>query len=276
MKKIILIYLLFHSLWVQAEILKTAFYSAQALEDSQLIVKFTNGRIGYLSGDKKHLKNKISRLAENQMVEVELDKEMNLVAIYSLGLKQSKSFTDTPSLSLFRPDYSPTVLPTFSHAMTIFSRLNSSYGRLSECSNRAHIWAYEESKNHGIKSEKVYVFFTASYINRFRFKWWYHVAPLVSVQIGNSVEKLVLDYMFGHQPLSIKEWTDKFVFTQRTCKATSRFSEYDVNPQTEDCYLMIDTMYTWNPIDLSNQERSHYVKKEFSRSEIWAAYEQAF
>ncbi len=276
MKKIILTTLVLCPLYAQAEILKTSLYSIESIDDSQLMVRFTNGRIAYVPKEAGALKMKLSRIEENELIEATLDKNYSLTEINSRGFKRRNDLTSTASSAFYSPEFSPTVLSSPSMAATMFSRLNSDYGRSSECSNRAHVWAYEEDKNHGIKSEKVYVLFTASYINRFRFKWWFHVAPLVSVKIGNSVEKFVLDYMFGRQPVTIKEWTDQFVFSRRACKETTHFSEYDVNPQTEDCYLMTDSMYTWTPYDLRDQERGQQAKTDFSRGEIWSAYQQAF
>jgi hypothetical protein len=49
-----------------------------------------------------------------------------------------------------------------------------------------------------------------------------------------------------------------------------------VNPQTEDCYLMIDSMFTWNPMDMKNQELYGRYKNQFVRGEINFAYKQAF
>ena len=123
---------------------------------------------------------------------------------------------------------------------------------------------------------KIFVLFTASYIDRVRFKWWFHVAPMLTVNEGGKIERRVLDYMFAHRPLTVREWTNQLVFSKRPCLPTTRFSEYDVNPQTEDCYLMDAPMYDWTPTDLRNQEMQGKYKTEFSQGEIRAAYSEAF
>src|SRR5690606_15063954 len=109
-------------------------------------------------------------------------------------------------------------------------------------------------KRSGTKSNKVFVLFTASYINRNKFKWWFHVAPLVEVNESGSIQSRVMDFRYTDRPLPIKEWTDVMVFSKRPCKVTTKFSEYDINPQTEDCYLMVESMYYRLPGDIYNQE----------------------
>src|SRR5690606_7148135 len=126
-------------------------------------------------------------------------------------------------------NFQPTVIPNYMEADKIFNRLNPNWRRSSECSNRAHIWAHEEYNKYNIKSEKAFIFFTASYINQNRFKWWFHVAPMLTVNENGQMVKRVLDVIFNHQPVTIKEWTDNFIFSKRPCKVTTKFSEYDVN-----------------------------------------------
>jgi len=173
-------------------------------------------------------------------------------------------------------DFKPTIIQGKQEALKIFERLRSNYTRKSECSDRAHIWAYDEFINHQIFSQKIFIFFTASYINKHSFKWWFHVAPMIKVQENNSIQEYVLDYRYAHEPLLLKDWSDLMVHSKRSCKWTTKFSEYDINPQTEDCYFIKESMYYRLPSDLSFKETHQQFKTEFRRSEINYSLSQAF
>jgi len=174
------------------------------------------------------------------------------------------------------PDFKPTIIQGQKEALKIFERLRSNYRRKSECSDRAHIWAYDEFINNKIFSQKIFIFFTASYINRYSFKWWFHVAPMILVQENNSIKEYVLDFRYAQAPLLLKDWSDLMVHTKRNCKLTTKFSEYDVNPQTEDCYFIKDSMYYRLPSDLSLRETNQQYQTKFNLSEIKYSLSQAF
>ena len=251
---------------LEAETFFAHLIGSEKINTQITLLKFSNGRVA--------LTNDVLHLETNDPYAVIVDENQNLLQIQSDN-KALPLDSEPPHHFHMSPPPTPTLISA-PQAYDIFNRLNSRYKRSSECSNRAHIWAWEEFTKHQMTSEKVYVLFTASYINKHRFKWWFHVAPLFSIKKDNNVEKWVFDFMFNPRPVTIKEWTDGFVFTKRPCLYTEKFSEYDVNPQTEDCYLMIDSMFTWNPIDLKNKELSGQSKSQFSRGEINFAYKQAF
>jgi hypothetical protein len=237
-------------------------------------IRFENGRVGYLTPADR-AKSRYSLILEGTSVTVDLDDD-NIIR----NVRRNSQETRSPELlnleNTTAINYEPTVISDMSTLNLIFDRLNPDFKRISECSDRAHVWAYDEYNNHGIKSEKVFIFFTASYINRHRFKWWFHVAPLMTVNNDGVLEKKVLDFRYMSGPASIKEWTDLMVYSRRTCKETTKFSEYDVNPQTEDCYLMVDSMYYRLPLDLHNQETQNKYRNSFYPSEISFSSRAAF
>jgi hypothetical protein len=275
MKKLIVLCFVLGSLPLMAEVVRSPIHSVEKIESNYLI-KFENGRVGFLSAhDKSFGAHNLQNLA-GSMVEARLNEDYSVVSMKVLEEqpKESKALKILDNEEA--PLYEPTIVPSLNEATKIFKRFNPNYRRASECSNRAHVWASEEFKKTNLKSMKVYALFTASYITRVRFKWWYHVAPMLAVKEGGKVERRVMDFMFTHQPVKVKEWTDQFVFSKRPCLPTTKFSEYDVNPQTEDCYLMDGPMYNWTPTDLSNEELQGRYKTEFSQGEIRAAYSEAF
>lgn len=238
----------------------------------QWIVRFANGRTGFLTSG-----NSLpSQYRPNLMFDIDLDDELKIKSLRPQAQVISESMEATSLVGLQDEDYRPTILQDEAVAKSLFQTLNSNYQRHSECSDRAHVWSWELFNRHNLRTEKVFVFFTASYINRYRFKWWFHVAPLVSVKNKDTPQKYVFDYVFLPSPKSIREWTNLFVYTKKECKMTTRFSEYDHNPQIEDCYLMTSPMYLWTPVDLMDQEVYDRIKKNFSLPDIKSAYGQAF
>jgi hypothetical protein len=183
---------------------------------------------------------------------------------------------EIPGPDNLRTSFEPTILPSLDEAKITFNRLNSSYHRESQCFNRAHVWASEEFKTNGLKSMKVFLFFTASYITRHRFNWWFHVAPLVKAMHDGRVTSRVLDFRYADRPLTVKEWTDTFFMSSRPCLVTDKFSDYDVNPQTEDCYLITTNMYFWQPKDIAQRDTDGIEKENFATGSLQSAYGQAF
>ncbi len=265
MKNFIVCCLISTALPAMADVVRSRIHSVEKI-NGKYLVKFENGRVGFSS----------LGVFSGTTVEAKLDHNNSVISLQSIEKPNEKIKSVTAIESREAPVYEPTILPDLNAATKIFKRLNPNYKRASECTNRAHVWAHEEYKKNNLKSMKVFVFFTASYIDRVHLKWWFHVAPMVAVKEGDKIERRVMDFMFTRQPLKVKEWTDQFVFSKRSCLPTTKFSEYDVNPQTEDCYLMDGPMYNWTPTDFHNEEMQNIYKTDFSQGEIRAAYNEAF
>ena len=241
-----------------------------SIEDG--MIKFENGRVAFLD-------NKKVDLAPHEVVEVSVDEKsslMNFNKKYFHTPPAMNFMNDNDSVLSTPPVFESTIVQGMDEAWNIFNRSNPNWKRISECSDRAHIWAHDEFKLTGTKSKKVFVFFTASYINSVRFKWWFHVAPLYTVNDRGTIKELVMDYRYTSRPMTVKEWTDEFVYTKRACKVTTRFSEYDVNPQTENCYVIIESMHYKIPADIQDQETYGKYKTLTTESELKAVKNLAF
>lgn len=265
MKTFFLFSMMITSTFLQAEVIKSKIY---AIEGN--LMKFENGRVGFI--DKS-----LPILREGVLVSAILDQQSNIISAQEIPLaydnnqSKFKFFENTTP-----PPFEPTVVPSLEEANNIFNRSNANYKRISECSDRAHVWAHEELKFSGTKSMKAFLFFTASYINSVRFKWWFHVAPMYKVATRSGIQDMVLDFRYTDKPMNVKEWTDQFVYTKRPCKVTTKFSEYDVNPQTENCYLIFESMHYKIPGEIHDQELSNRYKSVTTESELKASYKHAF
>lgn len=265
MKKYLILGLALTTSMLHAETITSRIHS---VEDG--LIRFENGRVAFL--DSKEVD-----LAADEFVEVEVNDKSSLLSVKRMTPPMEptlKSLNLQPEETT-PPVFEPTIVPSMEEAWNIFNRSNPNWKRISECTDRAHVWAHDEFKFSGTKSKKVFVFFTASYINSVRFKWWFHVAPLYSVNAG-GVKELVMDYRYTDRPMTVKEWTDQFVYTKRECKVTTKFSEYDVNPQTENCYLIYESMHYKLPGDIYEQETAGRYKSVTTESELKAAFNYGF
>jgi hypothetical protein len=262
MKQFVLLGILFSSPLLLAETIKSRVHSVEGK-----IIKFENGRVAFL--DKQQ-----PELDARDYVEAKIDDRSSLVSIKKLTPPQEKMSFTTEINS--RPDFEPTVLPNMEEAMNIFNRSNPDYKRISECSDRAHVWSYEEFKKTGTKSMKAFVFFSADYITAFRFKWWFHVAPMYKVNNNGTIQDLVMDFRYTDRPMAVKEWTDNFVYTKRDCKITKKFSDYEAVPQSESCWLIFETMHYKLPFEIYDQELKGKYKAEIPDAEIKDSYRFAF
>lgn len=234
------------------------------------LIKFKNGRVAFISP-----KN-LFHLRPGDTIDAIIDENLEVKSLKNrikspqYTLKESNYLRDIPSV------FEPTVMANLDKAIEIFNNSNRNYKRISECTHRAHVWAHDEFRRSNIKSMKAFVFFTDSYIKSVRFKWWFHVAPMYLVNVNGSVQSLIMDFRYSDGPQNMKTWTDKFVYTKRECKLTNKFSEYDVNPQTENCYLMIESMHYLHPLELMNQETLGQYKTSTSEAELKLALNYAF
>ncbi|HXH75615.1 MAG TPA: protein-glutamine glutaminase family protein [Bacteriovoracaceae bacterium] len=269
MKSLLALTLSLASFSVMAETLVSKIHS---YKESDGFIRLENGRVAFLNTTLKSLHD----FTPGSNVKVELDEQSSLTSVEFMENDPKRINLKSLQIEEDRPAFTPTILPSLKAANEMFDRLQPDYKRVSECTDRAHVWSYDEFKKNGVMSQKVFAFFTASYINRNKYKWWFHVAPLVQVQEGAVVESRVMDFRYTDSPKLIKEWTDLLVFSKRTCKMTTKFSEYDVNPQTEDCYMMIDTMYNRIPADLKAQEDTSTYRTSFNDSEVKFSRKMAF
>jgi hypothetical protein len=235
------------------------------------VLRLTNGRVVYVDVQNKTTAQQLTQ-AQGLEIVLESDDKGNLIS-FVLGRAAAENISEVSHLEDTPEAFNPTPIKDFSEAQTIFERLNNNYQRVSQCYNRAHVWAYEEFKNHAKKTEKAWIFFTNSYLRKHRFIWWFHVAPLVKTLEG---QEYVLDYRFSFGPSSIKEWTDLWVYTKNVCPVIEKYSSYSNNQENEDCYYIKTSMYYWQPWQIKALEDEGIQRSKFVEADIKWSYEEAF
>ncbi len=172
-------------------------------------------------------------------------------------------------------EYRPTVVNSSSRAKKYFRHSRISRGE-TQCFNRAHVWAYELWKKYGVKSQKIFVFYSRKYIRRHNFGWWFHVAPLLRVDGWDETEDLVIDPRYITAPRSVDWWLGKFMSGSFECKEISKYSDYADYPYSEDCFVYKAPMYIYQPLDLEMLEVWGVTKPEFILQDLQWAYKEAF
>lgn len=262
MKFLPLIFLLF-TFTSHAERLTTRVHSI----DHELIL-FENGRVGFMPKGDKTL---ATSLKTGEWFDVELDKHNNFVGASVVAAPKNFELFD-PDPQPTTTSYEPTNLSSMEQATAAFKLMNRKHQRDSQCYNRAHVWTYEEFNRSGLRSMKLFMFFTRSYIRKYRYKWWFHVTPMTYVN-GTAI---TMDRTFMKGPVAIKTWTDNFIYSKRNCPVISKYSQYRDNQEAEHCYLHPASMYYWQPRDLENNERNGYTKTNWIKKEVDWAYYEAF
>lgn len=242
--------------------------------EEKYLIFLSNGYTAFVEGQQKNL---IEAVEESQKkedtVKIRLDDKLNLMSIQTVTPELEEPSTEPGPGGM--TSYDPTILSD-SEAYSAFRNMRRDYQNNSQCYNRAHIWNYEEFNNSGLKSNKLYLFFTSRYIRKYNYKWWFHVTPMVYVNGSEQSNWRTLDRRYTRGPLTTRTWTNVFMLNNSFCPVVFKYSSYRSHQQEEDCFLIPTSMYFWQPRDIERQERTGYVKDRFYRNEVGHAYWEAF
>jgi hypothetical protein len=212
------------------------------------------------------------------------------LVLFSLLLSQL-SFAQNVDVTNRFPGYSPTVLENDSEASDLFNEMINDFKQFNilllqfgtQCTQRAETWTYEMNKEHAVKSEKVFVFYTHAFKQYYlqkhhqNFKWWFHVAPVVLVKNAAGIpEERVMDKVFSTKPQAMKDWTDLFIESGEACIENVPFANFegDVSGSgasynaNAHCYIVRAPMYDMYPMDIDNRERGLRPQMDFSTSQV--------
>jgi len=173
-------------------------------------------------------------------------------------------------------DYIPTIIASMDEAEMYFRDHRASRDGETQCFNRAHIWAYDWRTKQNIYSKKIWIFFTAKYIRKHDFEWWFHVAPMVHVNVEGKIKERVMDMKYARGPNSTKQWSDIFMKDDALCPTVASYSDHADFPESGSCFIQKTSMYFYQPIDLELREKYGNTKTAWVASEIIQAYDEAF
>lgn len=234
-------------------------------KDEEHLVYLENGRVIFIDPELYRQ----DEFIPGEKAEFVIDHKNRLQDIEVLEAPMSKVQFDYPEQL---QEEAPTVLDSYSHAQSIFRQMNRNYYDKSECTDRAHVWSYEEWRRQGLISRKVFMFFTNTYIRRYNYGWWFHVSPYTLVKDGDSVTEYVMDRRFNSSPRTMKSWSDGFIYSKKECPVTTYHNYRANNNGPEHCYHVKSHMYNRLPLHVEYEERGSKPKTQFSTSEVNFSY----
>lgn len=229
------------------------------LNSGRVILIKPNGRISF------------SRLDFKPGVHIEADVDDNN-QLESISSMPDESLPSEEEPTSAEENLDTTVLSSMGAASNIFRGMNRSWRANTECTDRAHIWSYEEWKKHGLISRKVFMFFTNTYIRRYNYHWWFHVSPYTLVQTSGGVIEQVLDRRYTGGPRGMKSWSDIFIRSKKFCPVKT-YAHYRANKNgPEHCFHVKSNMYNRLPYHVRQQENTGRVQTKFYTSEVNFSY----
>jgi hypothetical protein len=244
-------------------------------KSDETLVLLANGHVLKISiQDKKKLPTISNEKSFNEWYQFKLDKNRFIKSMKKIPSPKIDLKFSNPMEMRFQ-DYIPTTIKTHSLARRYFAEARYN-PKESQCFNRAMVWTYEWWRNHEIRSNKIFIFFTRNYIRKYNFEWWFHVAPYVHVLKEGKVVERVMDIKYTSGPLQIPSWTNIFMKNNAKCPVITKYSEYADFPYEYDCFIQRTNMFTYQPADLQMYEAWGYSKTNFNFNEVQAAYLEAF
>jgi hypothetical protein len=243
-------------------------------QQSENLVLLNTGQVARMPSGKTFLLNKLMRDQKRNLIyNFILDEERFIVDAQVIGEETKKTSPLMTNKSV--QTYVPTTIASMNIAKKYFreARYNP---KDSQCFNRAIVWTYEWWRKHSLKSNKLLIFFTRTYIRRYNFEWWFHIAPYVHVIDEGKVVERMMDVKYTRGPIDFRRWTNIFTNRDPECPVITKFSDYADNPYIGDCYIQRTNMYTYQPADLQMYEAWNYVKDKFLMTEVKQAYLEAF
>ena len=238
--------------------------------DKTFVLKLTDGRVAFYETAAETLP------LAGTFVDLEINEDLSVNAISSVAAAPvDHALTPYPS-ALFTPDYTPTILANYETAQAVMNDFRKPWSDGSQCYDRAHVWVFEEWSRHQTYLQKAFLFFSDKYIERYNYKWWFHIAPFALVTMQGQTQERILDPAFSKYPLKRKLWTDLFMLNKVECKEITKYSEFSKSVTENDCYILRADMYFWQPRHLESFEVDGNKAQDFRKFDVDWAYEQAF
>lgn len=172
--------------------------------------------------------------------------------------------------------YRPSIIKSLDEATRHFNESRKNAKPESQCFNRSHVWTYDWRINNNLYSSKAWIFFTRKYIRKYKFEWWFHVAPMVHVAFDDVVKERIMDIKYSKGPISLKGWTDIFMRDNSNCPVVVNYSDYTDFQESSSCFVMKSSMYYYQPLDLEEFEMTTTPKTKWIQQEVQEAYSEAF
>lgn len=243
----------------------------------EVLVFLMNGNLLRLApAETEFLSSLRKAFDKDAWVSIDVNESGKLVSVRETLVLSPANFKEH-SEKMFSGDYVPSVLPSYDVARNLFLKMRKPLSTETECWQRAHVWAYDWRVNENLFTSKIWIFFTRKYLRENTdFTWWFHVAPLVHVNIDGVIKERVMDQRYGAGPQMIKRWTDTFVRDRANCPVVDAYSNHELNQDAASCFLQKSSMYYLQPSDLELLEKFDVSRDSWVEAEVVDAYDKAF
>jgi hypothetical protein len=240
----------------------------------EVLVFLTSGHVAKINQSNSILMPDFSKLqSKDKWFKIKLDDNRFITNIKQTEAPYKETFKFTKPMSF--QNYVPTTIASMEVAQKYHR--NARYNpKDSQCFNRAMVWTYEWWKNHSLRSNKILIYFSRTYIRRYNFEWWFHIAPYVHVMHEGKVVERVMDVKYTRGPIEFGRWSNIFMRNDAPCNVITKYSDYADYPYSGECYFQRTNMYTYQPADLQMNEAWGYTKTNFLMDEVRGAYLEAY
>lgn len=245
------------------------------VNEEPLIFLSTGQVVTFPDGEKADFTSLYEAMKRKAWFVITINSEREITSFREIAPPPSLTNKMTAPPSLNGP-YVPSILKNLDHARSFFYDARTTAREESQCYNRAHVWTYEWRTSRNLYSSKAWIFFTKRYIRKYKFEWWFHVAPMVHVIVNNSVKERIMDIKYAKGPLRLKQWTSIFMRDDADCPVVEKYTDQANFPESGSCFVMKSSMYYYQPVDLEKTEISGIQKSRWLEPEVRHAYKEAF
>lgn len=272
---VIVITLLMNPLWADTQVSTQIHDIDMGSVNEEPLIFLTTGQVVTLKKwDKSRLDSLKEGMKKKSWFKITLNEDKQIIQLENI----EAPFSRPPLLKRHSnaPKFTPSILKNLDQARSFFNEARSNARQVSECYNRAHVWTYEWRINHQLYSSKVWLFFTRRFIRKYKFDWWFHVAPMVHVIVNGEVKERILDIKYAKGPTKLKTWTDIFLRDRADCPVVKKYSDQANHPESGSCFVMKSSMYFYQPVDLEQLELTGVERYLWTEAEVRNAYLDAF
>lgn len=244
--------------------------------DDEVLVFLSSGHVAKLRESNDVVAMSLQSKSKSEWFNVTMDDERYITNLEPIEAPFKESKVPSIQKGMMAPmSYVPTTVASMDLAKKYHkeARYNP---KESQCFNRAQVWSYEWWKKHSLKSNKILIYFTRTYIRRYNFEWWFHIAPYLHIMENGKVVERVLDVKYTSGPRKFQEWANIFLRNDAPCPVITKYSDYADYPYTGECYFQRTHMYTYQPADLQMYEAWGYKKENWNMDEVRGAYLEAY
>lgn len=237
------------------------------------LIFLTSGHVVKFKIFDKKLLNELQEAVRNKSwYQITFNDQREIITLELISIPEI--ITSQKRFSLREAPFTPSVLKSLDQARTFFYDAHTN-PKESQCFNRAHVWTYDWRVKHKLYSSKVWIFFTRKFIRKYKFQWWFHVAPMVHVAVNGEVKERILDIKYARGPLKLKTWTDIFMRDYADCPVVEKYTDQANHPESGSCFIMKSSMYYYQPVDLEQRELTGIDKSSWMEPEVRQAYLEA-